>query len=220
MKSLTQENNFLYLCLSLVLLLFSGAIMQEVSSKWADTLFALITLLMFFVSIKSLYKDVPWIRMVSLLVISVVILAIIERLSHFYYSKYLNLLILFVFFLHSFITVSKQIFFQGRVTLNIIIGSLSLFFLIGLLWSVIYLFLLQLDPNALSGIEAQSWQQNFSRVTYYSFVTLTTLGYGDILPTNRLTEFFAYMEAIVGLFYMAIIVASLISTREPKSKDE
>jgi len=220
MKSLTQENNFLYLCLSLVLLLFSGAIMQEVSNKWADTLFALITLLMFFVSIKSLYKDVPWIRMVSLLVISVVILAIIERLSHFYYSKYLNLLILFVFFLHSFITVSKQIFFQGRVTLNIIIGSLSLFFLIGLLWSVIYLFLLQLDPNALSGIEAQSWQQNFSRVTYYSFVTLTTLGYGDILPTNRLTEFFAYMEAIVGLFYMAIIVASLISTREPKSKDE
>ncbi len=48
-------------------------------------------------------------------------------------------------------------------------------------------------------------------MAYYSFVTLTTLGYGDILPKNHLAEFFAYMEAVVGVFYMAIIVATLVS---------
>ncbi len=70
-----------------------------------------------------------------------------------------------------------------------------------------------MDPTAFSGIETANWQQSFSRVAYYSFVTLTTLGYGDILPTNHLAEFFVYLEAIIGVFYMAIIVASLISLR-------
>ena len=76
---------------------------------------------------------------------------------------------------------------------------------------MIYLLLLAMDPSAFSGIEAVNWQQGFSRVAYYSFVTLTTLGYGDILPTNHIAEFFVYMEAIIGVFYMAIIVSSLIS---------
>jgi voltage-gated potassium channel Kch len=70
-----------------------------------------------------------------------------------------------------------------------------------------------MDPSAFSGVEAANWQQGFSRIAYYSFVTLTTLGYGDILPTNHVAEFFVYMEAIIGVFYMAIIVSSLISLR-------
>ncbi len=220
MKSLTRENNFLYLCVSLIVLLFSGAMMQEFSDTWGDSIFSMLTVAVFFISIKSLYADITWMRMVYTLVILVILLAIIEKLFHLHYSKYANLLILFIFFIHSFLTASKQILFKGSVSLNMVIGSLSLYLLLGLVWSVIYLFLLQLDPTALSGIEDQSWQQNFSRVTYYSFVTLTTLGYGDILPTNRLTEFFAYMEAIVGVFYMAIIVASLISVRQPAIKDD
>ena len=78
---------------------------------------------------------------------------------------------------------------------------------------MIYLLILVMDPHAFSGIEAGNWQEIFSRVAYYSFVTLTTLGYGDILPTNHIAEFFVYMEAIIGVFYMAIIVSSLISLR-------
>ncbi|RLA58634.1 MAG: two pore domain potassium channel family protein, partial [Epsilonproteobacteria bacterium] len=77
----------------------------------------------------------------------------------------------------------------------------------------IYLLILAMDPEAFSGIEAANWQQIFARVSYYSFVTLTTLGYGDILPKNHIAEFFVYMEAIIGVFYMAIIVSSLISLR-------
>ncbi|WP_052469918.1 potassium channel family protein [Thiolapillus brandeum] len=48
-------------------------------------------------------------------------------------------------------------------------------------------------------------------MAYYSFVTLTPLGYGDILPVSQLARFFACMEAIAGLFYMAIVVATLVS---------
>ena len=85
--------------------------------------------------------------------------------------------------------------------------------LFGLVWAVIYMLIMLFDPTAFSGIEVTSWQAGFSRMAYYSFVTLTTLGYGDILPKNHIAEFFAYMEAVIGVFYMAIIVSSLISLR-------
>ena len=107
----------------------------------------------------------------------------------------------------------KQVFFIGDIDGNKIVGSLTLYILLGLIWATIYLLLLVLDPQAFSGIEIGHWQEIFSRVAYYSFVTLTTLGYGDILPANHIAEFFVYMEAIVGVFYMAIIVSSLISLR-------
>ena len=49
-------------------------------------------------------------------------------------------------------------------------------------------------------------------VIYYSMVTLTTLGYGDITPAQPLTRFLAYMEAVAGIFYTTVLVASLIGT--------
>ena len=114
----------------------------------------------------------------------------------------------------------KHVLFEGDIDENKIIGSLSLYLLIGLIWSVIYLFLLMVDPSSFSGIEINSWQESFSRVAYYSFVTLTTLGYGDILPTNHVAEFFVYIEAVFGVFYMAIIVSSLISLRLSAVQEE
>ena len=215
MKHLTQDNNFIYLCLSLVTLLFSGAIIQEFPDTWGDSIFSIVTLLMLAASIKSLHTNMPWRRTVYVLIAIILFLELISRVLVIEYARYLNLLVLLIFFIHSFVAGSKQILFQGKVHLNIIIGSLSLYLLLGLIWTIFYLFLLEIDPNALSNIEASNWQERFPVVTYYSFVTLTTLGYGDILPTNTLSQFFATMEAIVGVFYMAIIVASLINTKEP-----
>ena len=72
---------------------------------------------------------------------------------------------------------------------------------------------LPICPNAFNGLAHASWYQNFPVVTYYSFVTLTTLGYGDISPLLPLARFLVFMEAVVGVFYMAILVASLIGVR-------
>jgi voltage-gated potassium channel Kch len=106
-----------------------------------------------------------------------------------------------------------QVLFEGDIDANKIIGSLTLYILLGLIWAVIYMIIILIDPTAFSGVEVTTWQEGFARMAYYSFVTLTTLGYGDILPKNHVAEFFVYMEAIIGVFYMAIIVSSLISLR-------
>jgi voltage-gated potassium channel Kch len=91
--------------------------------------------------------------------------------------------------------------------------------LIGLIWTELYLMLLIFDPAAFNGIEPTQWQQLFSRVAYFSLVTLTTLGYGDISPASRIAEFFVTMEAVTGVFYMAIFVSSLINLRSSKSME-
>ena len=68
-------------------------------------------------------------------------------------------------------------------------------------------------PGAFNGLPQAPWIDNFATVIYFSFVTITTLGYGDISPALPLARFLVYMEAIVGVFYMAILVASLIGVR-------
>ncbi len=74
----------------------------------------------------------------------------------------------------------------------------------------IYLFIAQAIPGAFNGVEQMLWYDNFANIAYYSFVTLTTLGYGDISPVAPIARFLVYIEAVVGVFYMAILVASLI----------
>jgi len=211
MKQISQKNNFFYLFFSLIVLLFSAAVVVEVPGSMGEDIFSLVILSMLLVSLKSLHTDATWKWTAYTIIIAFILLTILAKLFSHQVTVYFILLVLLVFFIRVFTIAAKQVLFVGDVDANKIVGSLTLYLLLGLIWAVIYLLILAMDPQAFSGIEAANWQQIFSRVAYYSFVTLTTLGYGDILPTNHIAEFFVYMEAIVGVFYMAIIVSSLIS---------
>jgi voltage-gated potassium channel Kch len=65
-------------------------------------------------------------------------------------------------------------------------------------------------------VEAANWYDNLPTMTYFSFVTLTTLGYGDISPAKPMAEVLVVLEAITGMFYLAIIVASLVGARRDR----
>ena len=213
MKKITQKNNFVYLFFALLVFLFSASIMSEFPGTVGQDIFSVVTVLMLLLSIKSLNSEKTWMSTVYAMIVVFVILTVLGKVFDHQINVYLTLLILLLFFIGSFSVAAKQVLLVGDIDGNKIIGSLSLYILLGLIWAVIYLLLLVMDPTAFSGVEVANWKENFSRVAYYSFVTLTTLGYGDILPTNHIAEFFVYMEAIVGVFYMAIIVSSLISLR-------
>jgi uncharacterized membrane protein len=66
-------------------------------------------------------------------------------------------------------------------------------------------------PNSLSGIDLSDSKQWDSGWLYFSFVTMTTLGYGDISPVSAVARTLAYMQAVFGQFYIAILVAGLVS---------
>ncbi len=213
MKPLSKQNNFAYLFISILLFLLSAAGVAEFDNIFSQGAFWLLIVVMLFSSNFALQSRVSWRRTLTVLLPLFVILSILQ---HFFPGRLYILLVLFtllLFFVGTFSMAFRQVLFEGEIDANKLIGSLTLYMLLGLIWAVVYLMLMVIDPAAFSGIEISSWQATFSRMAYYSFVTLTTLGYGDILPKNHIAEFFAYMEAVIGVFYMAIIVSSLISLR-------
>jgi hypothetical protein len=115
------------------------------------------------------------------------------------------------FLLLTMVECFRQIASTNNMTGNRIVGAICVYLLLGVIWSVCYALLEFLIPNSFSGLTettATNWDPDW---IYYSFVTLTTLGYGDILPVTFLARALAYMEAVVGQFYIAILVAGLVS---------
>ncbi len=144
------------------------------------------------------------------LVVATIVIILIGIFMEELQLYYLHLFILFCFYLWAIWLAGKQILFSGAVDANRIVGAICIYLLMGLIWAMMYLFLAQAIPGAFHGIEQMIWYHNFADVAYYSFVTLTTLGYGDISPVAPIAKFLVYMEAVVGVFYMAILVASLV----------
>ena len=208
-----KKNNFIYLFVSLTVLLFASTLILEIPGEIGSDLFTVINILMIVVSMQSVRYKVSWKRIVYGLSILFAVLAVLSNFRESIVYVLLLLTVLLVFFAGTFFAMAKNVLFKGEIDGNKIIGSMSLYMLLGLVWTIIYLILLTLDPKAISGIEAGQWQETFASVAYFSFVTLTTLGYGDILPVNQVARFFVYMETIIGVFYMAIIVSSLVSMR-------
>ena len=73
-------------------------------------------------------------------------------------------------------------------------------------FGVCYWLLGHLDPSAFNETEL-----SLARATYFSFVTLATLGYGDVLPRSELAESLAIVEAVGGQMYLAVLIARLVS---------
>jgi len=120
-----------------------------------------------------------------------------------------------VFFFLLIGVLLKQVFRQGPVTSHRIRGAIAGFLLIGITWTFIYqLIALFIDgafsfPASMTARPGEPAHQ--STLVYYSFVTMTTLGYGDIVPVHPVARMFAITEALIGLLYPATLLARLVS---------
>jgi voltage-gated potassium channel len=99
------------------------------------------------------------------------------------------------------------------VDANVLCAGVSGFLMLGLLWMPAYLAVARLNPGAFtlpSTLGAPPALDGFSAF-YFSFITLCTVGYGDIAPVSRVARMLAVTEAITGLFYMAVLISRLVS---------
>ncbi len=82
--------------------------------------------------------------------------------------------------------------------------------MLGTFWALLCLVLEMAVPGSYSGLERYDEEFWLWRLIYYSFITLTTIGYGDITPANAFSETLAWIEGLIGQSYIAILVASLV----------
>ena len=213
MEAVSEKNNFVYLIFSLVGLLLVGALVDQFPIALGKHIFQGVTVATLAVSIVGFRATVLGVKTgigFTFAVLVIVILGIVLDLAGL---SYLHLVVLLMFYCWATWLAARQVLFSGNIDSNKIVGAICIYLLMGLIWALLYLLLAQAVPGAFKGLEQLVWYDNFSDVAYYSYVTLTTLGYGDITPVSPLARFLVYMEAIVGVFYMAILVASLIGIR-------
>ncbi len=97
----------------------------------------------------------------------------------------------------------------GPVSQHRILGGIAAYLLLGIVWAYAYSLLSIGRPEAFAGaVSAVDGPRGFF---YFSFVTLTTVGYGDVQPVHPIARSLATLEAVVGPLYLAILIARLVS---------
>lgn len=107
------------------------------------------------------------------------------------------------------IIMSKRIFTEKIIGEDTIIGGICIYLMIGLVWYLFYSLVVLIDFNAFDNI-APAVTSTSQKLLYFSFTTLTTLGYGDILPISGLAMTLTNLEAIIGQMFPAIFIARLV----------
>ena len=110
--------------------------------------------------------------------------------------------------------IVKSLFSSRSLTFDSIFGAVCGYLFLGLAWAMSYSMIEAFQPGSFQISPSLRTAGDYPQphvLTYYSFVTLTTVGYGDVSPISSTTRTFAWIEAITGQFYLAIIVAGLVS---------
>jgi voltage-gated potassium channel len=100
---------------------------------------------------------------------------------------------------------------SGRVVdLNRIIGAICAYLLLGVTLGMANMLVALYVPGSFNGLSSATGATHSQDLIYYSFVTLSTLGYGDITPASPLARVLAYLTAVLGQFYIAILIGMLV----------
>jgi voltage-gated potassium channel len=113
-----------------------------------------------------------------------------------------------------------------KVTLEVIFAAMCLYMMVAVLWAAIYTNL-ELYYDQAFTFRGQFAEEAgitkdaiYGHMIYYSFVTISTLGYGDTLPIHRVAQNWSGVEAMLGQFYIAIIIARLVSVYTVEQEEE
>jgi voltage-gated potassium channel len=126
------------------------------------------------------------------------------------------------------VTLFRFILTAPRVNREVLCGAVSTYLMLGVLWAFAYLLLAELLPAsfAFNAGPASERVMNGFNALYFSFVTLSTVGFGDIIPVSRFARMLAIVEAATGIIYMTVVIARLValyssggSHNRPDSRD-
>jgi hypothetical protein len=129
----------------------------------------------------------------------------------------LTYFMLFALLLISPLAIGRRMIMSQRVTVRLLVAAICVYLMIGLLFTFLYLGVNGVHPNFFKqGVETEP-----SIYLYFSFITMTTVGYGDFSPASAVPRMLVVFEALLGQIFLVTAVARLVSlySRTPSSKD-
>jgi voltage-gated potassium channel Kch len=206
-KFLTTSNSVL-----LLLVIFTIFLIPFFPLEWHRILYSLCFTIIFLLSALALSKYRTRIFSIALLVIIIEWLSELLNLSILHNISFLSNILFFDLIVVLFIL---QIARAKTVTPQVIMESINGYLMLGMSFSILIALVCVIDPNAFS-FKHLAAQMNpsisyVSNYIYFGFVTLSTLGYGDVVPITPAARSLAIFTSITGQMYVAIIIAALVS---------
>ena len=202
-----------YLLASILLVFFIGPVAFDyglLSIVNLEILFLVILIFSIFLHRhdSKLFK----VTVVSLIIILINILFFDNNQSVSQY--FLKILIVSI----TIVELFREIFKTKIIDSHIISSAISIYVLVGIFWYLLFMFLLMIDPDSF-------YIRNFNQemvsidMIYFSFTTLTTLGYGDITPVSYTAKMWSITEAMMGVMFLAVMISRVVSLFGSKKKN-
>ena len=208
----TFLNNYRFglLFVSLLLTLGGSAIMSELGVTGASNVLILINSLLLLVVVSGRLILMAGLFLFAVFVLSLVFFTL-TGVEAFTRAGEISVVILLVL---GTLACFRDAFRRGPVDRERLAAALSLYLLLGLVFAMIFRVFEELLPGSLHFSVSQSSASEvrpLADMVYFSFVTLATLGYGDIVPLTPAAKGLAILEAIIGQMYLVVVVARLVS---------
>ena len=202
-----------YLLTSIILVFFIGPVAFDyglLSIVNLEILFLVILIFSIFLHQQDskLFK----VTVVSLIIILINILFFDNNQSVSQY--FLKILIVSI----TIVELFKEIFKTKIIDSHIISSAISIYVLIGIFWYLLFMFLLMIDPDSFD-IRNFNPEMVSIDMIYFSFTTLTTLGYGDITPVSYTAKMWSITEAMMGVMFLAVMISRVVSLFGSKKKN-
>jgi hypothetical protein len=208
-----HERSLRALLIYMSISLFVWIPLADYANQWwsfliSDTLFNLIILAGVFSVLTRWKKQLLFIAIALL----TSLLRIVSFLTQLEWAQLASYIFAILFMIHLANMVLQHIFKDGPVNFYRIQGSIVVFMIVGIVYAWLYTLLETLHPGSFTITEAsQSYKDLFSHFLYFSFATMTTLGFGDMIPTRSLAKSLVVFQGMIGLLYPVIMIARLVS---------
>jgi hypothetical protein len=200
-----QVGRFLFLFISMVLMfVFRPFLTERVGIAYLMEIFFF---LVFLSAVYAIRQKKSVFIIALLLVLLTEILALLSYLKDIPSLDMLSNILGGLLLAYTVTIIVHHLFTEDKITGDMIMGAICAYFLMGLVWSLGYSTLEFFQPGSFQMPQGTVNQATF---TYYSYVTLTTLGYGEITPISAPARSFAVLEAMMGQIYLAVLIARLV----------
>jgi hypothetical protein len=207
---ISRKANFYFMLAGLLFLLIAGPLSHDLVEHTSSILTSIAFTTTLIVSIWSLIDSRKWFIIgVALAVLSVIVTTVDFFLTAIDLQLF-SMSLALTFCIMSFIFTMRIIIRGTEMNLNRMIGGICAYLLLGIALGLLNMFIYRLLPGSYTGISDPPTSLAGMDMIYYSFVTITTLGYGDISPVRPLARAVAYITAVAGQFYIAILVGMMV----------
>jgi voltage-gated potassium channel len=206
-----ERTNFYYLLIALLIFLVAIPLFDDLNIGGAPIVRSLVFSGLLIIGIWSLKGGGHYFTLGMIFVVAGVILNVLAVQQHSLLFEHGSLLSMIGFLLVAITFTLKQVAFGNDISANRLAGAVCVYLLLGVIWALSYSMIELTMPGSFAGFLASTDRGWNSEWLYFSFVTMTTLGYGDVLPISATARALAYLQVVFGQFYIAVLVAGLVS---------